>query len=447
MPPAFRNDVLAATPGLYGNSHRHGECSSLCDSEASQDRNLDQIEDECKGDGGRQRAGHHRKPERRHQQTQARQRRGNRNVGERRDDDPEARPRAPQPCAFAYSVERCLAAETDRNECQRSQRIDAESRHVFADHEDADAKRQQAESHRDACGRQLADAPDVGQRRGSDVVRGQRHGQEVANDHQQHHQQRGQDRLPRHKQSDGEEQHRHDLLDDRVQRVGQDSLECDATFLDCRDDADETAMPICAWRSAGASLAPSPHMPTVWPPLWKPFTSWYFASGSTPAKTAYCSGRTPLGMGPGGHTAPSSPTACATIAAVAGASPVTITVCTPSARSSVIRAAESARGGSLSAIIPASCIDAGGPAATARTRKPCVSRPVAAAAAVGDGCARSITAANAPFTIRCVAPPASTAVASDILVAGSKGTNLTSLGESAVGLWTAAARIAPSTGS
>src|ERR1035438_2672352 len=26
----------------------------------------------------------------------------------------------------------------------------------------------------------------------------------------------------------------------------------------------ETAMPICAWRSAGASLAPSPHIPTVY---------------------------------------------------------------------------------------------------------------------------------------------------------------------------------------
>ena len=27
----------------------------------------------------------------------------------------------------------------------------------------------------------------------------------------------------------------------------------------------DTAMPICAWRNAGASLAPSPHMPTVCP--------------------------------------------------------------------------------------------------------------------------------------------------------------------------------------
>src|ERR1017187_10023223 len=34
----------------------------------------------------------------------------------------------------------------------------------------------------------------------------------------------------------------------------------------------ETAMPICAWRSAGASFAPSPHIPTVCPLFWNALT-------------------------------------------------------------------------------------------------------------------------------------------------------------------------------
>ena len=58
------------------------------------------------------------------------------------------------------------------------------------------------------------------------------------------------------------------------------------------------------------------------------------------------------------------------MAAVAGASPVTITVRTPSPCNSVTSAAESVRGGSLSAMSPASFIAVGGPAATASTLKP-----------------------------------------------------------------------------
>jgi hypothetical protein len=70
------------------------------------------------------------------------------------------------------------------------------------------------------------------------------------------------------------------------------------------------------------------------------------------AKTAKFSRLTASGIGPAGHTAPSSPTARATMAAVAGASPVTMTVRTPSAVNSEIREAESMRGGSLSAMKP-----------------------------------------------------------------------------------------------
>ena len=74
------------------------------------------------------------------------------------------------------------------------------------------------------------------------------------------------------------------------------------------------------------------------------------------------------------------------MAAVAGASPVTITVRTPRAFNSVMRAVESDRGGSLSETSPTSCIVCDGcPAATARTRKPFFSSSATAANPAGDG--------------------------------------------------------------
>src|SRR5271156_2654397 len=84
--------------------------------------------------------------------------------------------------------------------------------------------------------------------------------------------------------------------------------------------------------------------------------------------------------------------------------PVTITVRTPSPCNSLMSAAESGRGGSLSAIRPASFIASGGPAATARTLKPFLSSSSDAAVAVEDGCVRPMTAAKAPFTTRWVPP-------------------------------------------
>ena len=89
--------------------------------------------------------------------------------------------------------------------------------------------------------------------------------------------------------------------------------------------------------------------------------------------------------------APSSPAAVATMAAVAGASPVTITVRMPKPFNSLTSAAESLRGGSPSAMRPASFIPVRGPAATAGTRKPLSSSSLAKAAAVGDAWARPIT--------------------------------------------------------
>ena len=121
------------------------------------------------------------------------------------------------------------------------------------------------------------------------------------------------------------------------------------------------------------------------------------------ANTAKSCGLTSWGIGPGGQTAPSSPTAWATIAAVAGASPVTITVRTPRVLSSEMSDAESVRGGSLSAMKPISCIDAAGPAATAKTRKPCFSSSSAIPVAVDEGAVRPMTAVKAPLMMRCSA--------------------------------------------
>ena len=67
--------------------------------------------------------------------------------------------------------------------------------------------------------------------------------------------------------------------------------------------------------------------------------------------------------------------------------------------------------------------------------------------AAGAACARPAIVANAPFTMRNARPPGSVAVASDILFAGSNGTNFTSVGRSAAFARAAAARMAASTGS
>jgi hypothetical protein len=98
-------------------------------------------------------------------------------------------------------------------------------------------------------------------------------------------------------------------------------------------------------------------------------------------------------------------------------------------------------------MIPASFIASGGPTPTASTRKPCASSWFAVVDASGDGCVRPMTAANAPFTARTVAPLGFTAVASDIFVAESKGTNLVSFGKSEALACEAAERMAASTGS
>src|SRR6202451_3321140 len=69
----------------------------------------------------------------------------------------------------------------------------------------------------------------------------------------------------------------------------------------------ETAIPIGAWRNAGASLAPSPHMPTIWPPFWTPLEAFDLTPGKTPAEARNCFGWPGSGDGPGGEGAPLDP--------------------------------------------------------------------------------------------------------------------------------------------
>jgi len=149
----------------------------------------------------------------------------------------------------------------------------------------------------------------------------------------------------------------------------------------------------------------------------------------------------------GGQTAPFNPTAWATISAVAGASPVTIAVRTPSPFNSEIREIESVRGGSLRAINPMIWLDAAGPVATAKTRKPCFSSSSAIAAAAGEGAVRATTAVNAPLIIRSELPAGSVAVASEVFLTGSNGTKTASFGKPVAVFCDAASRMAASTGS
>ena len=88
--------------------------------------------------------------------------------------------------------------------------------------------------------------------------------------------------------------------------------------------------------------------------------------------------------------------------------------------------AESSRGGSLSAMRPARRSAFGGPAATAMTRCPCSARSsTRRRASAGTSATLAITS-NAPLMMRSSFPSRSTAKASEVLVAGSKGTKRTS---------------------
>jgi hypothetical protein len=123
-------------------------------------------------------------------------------------------------------------------------------------------------------------------------------------------------------------------------------------------------------RLAGASFAPSPHMPTTWPWRCSASTSLDFCSGTTRANTPNWSPLNASARRSGGQTVPSMPILRAIAVAVTAESPVTMMVRTPIWRSLATSPAESSRGGSPRAIRPARRNNLSGPIATAMTRWP-----------------------------------------------------------------------------
>jgi hypothetical protein len=74
------------------------------------------------------------------------------------------------------------------------------------------AKDQLRNAHEDAGDRQRSDSPPVGQRGGAHVVRGQRHTEQIAGQHDNHHQQGRQDGVPGHHQAHRQKEHLHDFF-------------------------------------------------------------------------------------------------------------------------------------------------------------------------------------------------------------------------------------------
>ena len=137
------------------------------------------------------------------------------------------------------------------------------------------------------------------------------------------------------------------------------------------------ATPMSAWRSAGASLTPSPVMATTWRSCWSARTRRSLCSGATRAKTtassAACrsdsssraSRSRPVSTSPSGN-----PSSRAIAAAVAGWSPVIIFTATPAPRQAATASAASLRGGSLMAISPSNVSPPG--ASSSRRRRPVI---------------------------------------------------------------------------
>jgi hypothetical protein len=88
------------------------------------------------------------------------------------------------------------------------------------------------------------------------------------------------------------------------------------------------------------------------------------------------------------------------MAAVAGASPVTMTVRKPSAFNSEMSEAESVRGGSLSAMKPIICMDAGAPGSRRQNPEALFLEFISNCSGSGAGTARPVTSVKAPLTMR-----------------------------------------------
>ena len=199
--------------------------------------------------------------------------------------------------------------------------------------------------------------------------------------------------------------------------------------------APDTAMPQSAFFRAGASLTPSPVIPTMWPRCCSTSTMWNLCSGNTWANPSAVSMDSATAAVSVFLTSPSpvasrmfapSPTAVAVSFAMANASPVTILTETPRRPAVAMVDLASSRGGSDSGSTPTSCH---GPVASARAtpndRKPRAAKSLTACSAAGAAWPPSADSARitwgAPLVTLKVVPSGPVTVASVRLCTGSNG--------------------------
>ena len=199
--------------------------------------------------------------------------------------------------------------------------------------------------------------------------------------------------------------------------------------------APDTAIPQSACFNAGASLTPSPVIPTIWPRRCRTSTMWNLCSGNTCAKppalstdsiNAVDSFFCPSTKSSAPRMSPTSPTFTAVSFAMANASPVTIFMLTPIWRAAVIVDAASGRGGSNRGSTPR---NRHGPSASARAtpneRKPRAANSLTTRVISAVTCGTSAHIARitwgAPLLTWNRAPSAASAAASVRLCTGSNG--------------------------
>ena len=203
--------------------------------------------------------------------------------------------------------------------------------------------------------------------------------------------------------------------------------------------ASETAMPQSAFFNAGASLTPSPVIPTMCPRFWRTSTMWNLCSGNTWAKPSARSMDSAVVALSSRVTSPSPaasrmsvpiPSVLAVSRAMARASPVTILTSTPIWTAVAMVALASLRGGSNSGSTPTRFH---GPSPSARAtpsaRKPRSANPstaVSIPAFTFDLLADSSRmTCGAPFVTLNVEPSGAVTVASVRLLTASNGRNFT----------------------
>ena len=139
--------------------------------------------------------------------------------------EPPTRTQSPAVAPSSYGVDCGLAAIDDRDDRKSLQCRNSESQFKLTDGQDSDAKRQKTASQNGGGARNPADLPGIRHLRWPHSVRRQGHGQEVTRDHYDDHQHRRQNRMSGHDQTDREQHHLHDLLEDGVERVSRECAE------------------------------------------------------------------------------------------------------------------------------------------------------------------------------------------------------------------------------